>query len=59
MHPDETRRVLTIALPELDNPAHWHTFRTRGWTGPAIYLDAAARLWGYTAEILAFVAQNL
>lgn len=59
MHPDETRRVLTIAPPELDNPAHWHTFRTRGWTGPAIYLDAAARLWGYNAEILAFVAQNL
>jgi 8-oxo-dGTP pyrophosphatase MutT (NUDIX family) len=59
VHPEETRRVLTIALPELDNPARWHAFRTRGWTGPATYLDAATRLWGYTAEVLAFMADNL
>jgi 8-oxo-dGTP pyrophosphatase MutT (NUDIX family) len=59
VHPDETRRVLTIALPELNNPARWHTFRTRGWTGPATHLDVATRLWGYTAEILAFMAHNL
>jgi 8-oxo-dGTP pyrophosphatase MutT (NUDIX family) len=59
VHPDETRRVLTIALPEFDNPARWRTLRTRGWTGPATYLDAATRLWGYTAEILAFMAHNL
>jgi 8-oxo-dGTP pyrophosphatase MutT (NUDIX family) len=59
VHPEKTRRVLTIALSELDNRARWHTFRIRGWTGPATYLDVATRLWGYTAAILGFMADNL
>lgn len=55
--PTETHRVFDIALSELDNPDRWHTYRTAGWTGPAT-LVGAGRLWGYTAEVLLYMAQH-
>jgi 8-oxo-dGTP pyrophosphatase MutT (NUDIX family) len=57
--PAETRRVFTIALSELDNPARWHNHQVDHWVGPATLLDATTRLWGYTAELLAYMARNL
>jgi 8-oxo-dGTP pyrophosphatase MutT (NUDIX family) len=55
--PTETHRVFDIALSELDNPDRWHTFHTANWTGPATIVGDA-RLWGYTAEVLLYMAQN-
>jgi 8-oxo-dGTP pyrophosphatase MutT (NUDIX family) len=56
--PAETHRVLTAALPDLDNPDRWHEYQFNDWSGPATFLDDGARLWGYTAEILLYMSKN-
>ena len=58
VNPAETHRVLTVALPDLDNPDRWHQYRCNDWSGPATFLDDGARLWGYTAEILRYMSKN-
>jgi 8-oxo-dGTP pyrophosphatase MutT (NUDIX family) len=57
--PTETQRVFGIALSDLDDPDRWHIHHADNWTGPATFLDTTTRLWGYTAEILAYMARNL
>jgi 8-oxo-dGTP pyrophosphatase MutT (NUDIX family) len=59
VHPAETARVLNISLPDLADPARWDTYQTRVWNGPATFIDASTRLWGYTAEILLYMARHL
>ena len=58
VNPAETHRVLTVALPDLDNPDRWHQYQYNDWSGPATFLDGGARLWGYTAEILLYMSKN-
>src|SRR5271155_578143 len=58
VHPEETHRVLTVALPDLDNPDRWHQYQCNDWTGSATFLDDATRLWGYTAEIVLYMSKN-
>ena len=58
VNPAETHRVLTVALPDLDNPDRWHQYQCNDWSGPATFLDGGARLWGYTAEILLYMSKN-
>jgi 8-oxo-dGTP pyrophosphatase MutT (NUDIX family) len=58
VNPAETHRVLTVALPDLDNPDRWHRYQCNDWSGPATFLDGGARLWGYTAEILLYMSKN-
>jgi 8-oxo-dGTP pyrophosphatase MutT (NUDIX family) len=58
VNPAETHRVLTVALPDLDNPDRWHQYQCNDWTGPAAFLDDGARLWGYTAEILLYMSKS-
>lgn len=55
----ETRRVIPIALSELSNTARWHNYQKGQWSGPSTFLDPSTRLWGYTAELLAFMSQHL
>lgn len=51
--PDETSRVMRIALTALADPNNRIMLSTRfGWHGPAFVLDGAV-VWGYTGEILA------
>src|SRR5271156_2960102 len=58
VHAAETHRVLTVALPDLDNPDRWHQYQCNDWTGSATFLDDATRLWGYTAEIVLYMSKN-
>ena len=58
VHPEETHRVLTVALSDLDNPDRWHQYQCNDWSGLATFLDGGARLWGYTAEILLYMSKN-
>jgi len=58
VNPAETHRVLTVALPDLDNPDRWHQYQCNDWSGLATFLDGGARLWGYTAEILLYMSKN-
>jgi 8-oxo-dGTP pyrophosphatase MutT (NUDIX family) len=58
VHRAETHRVFTLALRELDNPDRWHQYHCNDWAGPATFVDAATRLWGYTAEILLYMSKN-
>jgi 8-oxo-dGTP pyrophosphatase MutT (NUDIX family) len=58
VNPAETHRVLTVALPDLDNPDRWQQYQCNDWSGPATFLDGGARLWGYTAEILLYMSKN-
>ena len=58
VNPAETHRVLTVALPDLDNPDRWHQYQCNDWSGLATLLDGGARLWGYTAEILLYMSKN-
>jgi hypothetical protein len=58
VNPAETHRVLTVALPDLDNADRWHQYQCNDWSGPATLLDGGARLWGYTAEILLYASKN-
>jgi 8-oxo-dGTP pyrophosphatase MutT (NUDIX family) len=58
VNPAETHRVLTVALPDLDNPDRWHQYQRNDWSGPATFLDGGARLWGYTAETLLYMSKN-
>ena len=55
----ETRRVLTVPLQELAQPERWREYATAGWRGPSFVLDDDALLWGYTAEVLAFIGRHL
>ena len=57
--PAETRRVFSIALRELAQPNRWHDYSVPGWHGPSARLDHDALLWGYTAEVLAFISNNI
>ncbi len=57
--PAETHRAFTMALSELADPARWHEYRFGYWVGPATFLDGTTRLWGYTAELLAYMARNV
>lgn len=54
----ETERVFVVALRELARPARWHEYRTTSWSGPSTHLDRDTLVWGYTAEILAFMSRN-
>jgi len=57
--PAETRRVFSTALRELAEPNRWHDYTVPGWHGPSTRLDHDALLWGYTAEVLAFISRNI
>ncbi len=55
----ETRRVFCIPLHELAQPNRWQDYAVPGWQGPSVRLDDDALLWGYTAELLAFMSSNI
>jgi 8-oxo-dGTP pyrophosphatase MutT (NUDIX family) len=57
--PAETRRVFSVRLRELARPDRWHDYTVPGWHGPSTRLDQDALLWGYTAEVLAFISSNV
>jgi 8-oxo-dGTP pyrophosphatase MutT (NUDIX family) len=57
--PAETQRVFTVPLRELAEPHRWHDYTVPGWHGPSTRLDHDALLWGYTAELLAFISSNI
>jgi 8-oxo-dGTP pyrophosphatase MutT (NUDIX family) len=57
--PAETQRVFSIALRDLAEPGRWHDYAVPGWRGPSTRLDDDALLWGYTAELLAFMSRNI
>ena len=57
--PVETRRVFTVPLRELAQPHRWHDYTAPGWHGPSIRLDPDTFLWGYTAEVLAFMSRHV
>lgn len=56
---DETQRVFSVPLRELAEPQRWETYSTAGWRGPSTRLDGDALLWGYTAEVLAFISTHV
>jgi 8-oxo-dGTP pyrophosphatase MutT (NUDIX family) len=53
----ETLLVLSVPLRQLAEPDRWQEYVTVGWRGPSTRLDGDALLWGYTAEVLAFVSR--
>jgi 8-oxo-dGTP pyrophosphatase MutT (NUDIX family) len=55
----ETQRVFSVSLRELAEPQRWDTYSTAGWQGPSTRLDGDALLWGYTAEVLTFISNNI
>jgi 8-oxo-dGTP pyrophosphatase MutT (NUDIX family) len=55
----ETQRVFTVPLRMLAERDRWHDYTTAGWHGPSTRLDGGALLWGYTAEVLAFVSRHV
>jgi 8-oxo-dGTP pyrophosphatase MutT (NUDIX family) len=57
--PAETGRVLTVDLRGIAAPDRWSTLTVPGWSGPAVVLDDATVVWGYTAELLAFMCRNV
>jgi 8-oxo-dGTP pyrophosphatase MutT (NUDIX family) len=57
--PAETERVCTVSLRELAEPQRWQDYTVPGWHGPSTHLDDGALLWGYTAELLAFISSHL
>jgi hypothetical protein len=57
--PAETEQVLTVALRDLAVPARWREYAITSWRGPSTHLDADTFVWGYTAEILAFMSANI
>jgi 8-oxo-dGTP pyrophosphatase MutT (NUDIX family) len=57
--PAETARVFSVPLSRLSDTTRWHHYQKGPWSGPAIFLDTHTRLWGYTAELLAFMSQHL
>ena len=57
--PAETERAFSIALHELAQPRRWLEYAVAGWRGPSTRLDGGALLWGYTAEVLMFMSNNI
>jgi len=57
--PAETQRVFCVPLRELAQPHRWHNYTAPGWHGPSTRLDHDTLLWGYTAEVLAFISSNI
>jgi 8-oxo-dGTP pyrophosphatase MutT (NUDIX family) len=66
--PAETQRVFSVPLRELARPERWNNYTVPGWSGPSTRLDDlddlrdlddGALLWGYTAELLAFMSSNV
>jgi 8-oxo-dGTP pyrophosphatase MutT (NUDIX family) len=57
--PAETQRVFSVPLSELAPPDRWTNYTVPGWSGPSTRLDHGALLWGYTAELLAFMGSNV
>ncbi len=57
--PAETGRVLTVDLRDIAQPDRWSTLTVPGWSGPSVVLDDATVVWGYTAELLAFMCRNI
>jgi 8-oxo-dGTP pyrophosphatase MutT (NUDIX family) len=55
----ETQRVFTVRLRELAQPERWRNYSVPGWDGPSTRLDDTALLWGYTAELLLFISNNI
>lgn len=55
----ETQEVFSVGLRELAQPARWHAYTVPGWDGPSTRLDNDALLWGYTAELLAFISRHI
>lgn len=55
----ETQEVFSIALRDIGRPERWQDYTTAGWHGPSTRLDNDALLWGYTAELLAFISSNI
>jgi hypothetical protein len=51
--------VFTVPLRELARPDRWNNYTVPGWSGPSTRLDNDAVLWGYTAELLAFMSSNI
>lgn len=50
--PMETSRVFTVSLTGLADSERWHNHRIDGWNGPATFIDANTRLWGFTGELI-------
>ncbi len=57
--PAETGRVLTVDLRDIAQPDRWSTLTVPGWSGPSVALDDATVVWGYTAELLAFMCRHV
>ena len=57
--PAETERAFSIALHELAQPRRWLEYAVAGWRGPSTRLDGGVLLWGYTAEVLMFMSNNI
>ncbi len=55
----ETQEVFSIGLRDLAQPARWQDYTVPGWHGPSTRLDNDALLWGYTAELLAFISRHI
>lgn len=48
--------MFSVSLRELAQPQRWEIYSTAGWREPSTRLDGDALLWGYTAEVLAFIS---
>jgi 8-oxo-dGTP pyrophosphatase MutT (NUDIX family) len=57
--PAETGRVLTVGLRDIAQPDRWSRLTVPGWSGPSVVLDDGTVVWGYTAELLAFMCRNV
>ena len=57
--PAETQRVFSVPLRELAEEERWEIYSVPGWRGPSLRLDGDALLWGYTAELLAFISRHI
>jgi 8-oxo-dGTP pyrophosphatase MutT (NUDIX family) len=57
--PAETHRVLKVNLRQIAQPNRWSTLTVPGWSGPSFSLDDATVVWGYTAELLAFMCSAI
>jgi 8-oxo-dGTP pyrophosphatase MutT (NUDIX family) len=57
--PAETSQVFSANLRELARPDRWRDYSVDGWHGPSTRLANDALLWGYTAEVLAFISRNI
>jgi 8-oxo-dGTP pyrophosphatase MutT (NUDIX family) len=57
----ETDAVLRVALRDIAPPARWSTLTVPdlNWSGPSVVLGGSTLVWGYTAELLAFMCRSI